>query len=326
MTKTPSSPESCTSHLNRGWVYHDRIAGPEAGRSVLDFYTRRYTHSNRAQWRARIESGAIRLDERRTHCDAKLQKGRVLSYHRPPWREPASPRSFTLVCEDEDLVVVSKPAGLQVMPGGDFLENTLLWLLRTRFGDGVAPVHRIGRGTSGLVLFARTALSKRELALDFRLGRLQKTYRALVRGHPSRDEFSVDVAIGPVRYAPLGEVFAARAEGKESLTQVRVMELRHEGGKRTALVELAIPTGRPHQIRIHMAAAGFPLVGETFFGPGGLPREPGAGKRPPLPGDGGYHLHAMKLGFPHPRDGSRKAVYSAPPGILTPASSSTPAV
>ena len=325
MAKSPLSPDSCAGRLNRGWVYRDRIAGPETGQSVLDFYTSRYNHSNRSEWRARIESGTVLLDERRTRCDAKLQKGQVLSYHRPPWREPDTPRSFALVCEDGDLVVVSKPAGLQVIPGGDFLENTLLWLLRPRFGDGIAPVHRIGRGTSGLVLFARTALSKRGLALDFQRGRLQKTYRALVRGHPSQNEFSVDVAIGPVRYAPLGEVFAARPEGKKSLTLVRVLERRHEPEERTALVEVKIPTGRPHQIRIHMAAAGFPLVGEPFFGAGGLPREPRAGERPPLPGDCGYHLHAMKLGFHHPRGGSRlAAVYAAPPGVLTPASS-TPA-
>ena len=323
----PSSPSNCTGRINRGWVYRDLIADPEAGQSVLDFYTRRYSHSNSAEWRARIESGTVLLDEGRTHCEAKLRNGQVLSYHRPPWREPASPRSFALVCEDEDLVVVSKPAGLQVMPGGEFLENTLLWLLRPRFGDEIAPVHRIGRGTSGLVLFARTALSKRGLALDFRLGRLQKSYRALVRGHPSRDEFTVDAAIGPVPYAPLGEVFAARPEGKKSLTLVRVVERRHEQGERTALVEVKIPTGRPHQIRIHMAAAGFPLFGEPFFDAGGLPlpRKTWTGERPPLPGDCGYHLHAMKLGFFHPRDGSPKALYSAPPRILTPASSSTPA-
>ena len=321
----PSSPCSCTGRLNRGWIYLDRIATPEAGQSVLDFYTRRYRHSSRAQWRERIESGTVLLDERPTRCDARLRDGQVLSYHRPPWREPASPRSFSLVCEDEDLVVVSKPARLQVMPGGEFLENTLLWLLRPRFGDEIAPVHRIGRGTSGLILFARTALGKRELALDFRRGRLQKTYRALVRGHPSRDEFSVDAAIGPVPYAPLGEVFAAHPEGKKSLSLVRVLERRHEQGEGTTLVEVKIPTGRPHQIRIHMAAAGFPLVGEPFFDAGGLPRVTWTGERPPLPGDCGYHLHAMKLGFPHPRDGSRKALYSAPPRILTPASSSTPA-
>ena len=321
----PSSPCSCAGRLNQGWVYRDRIATPEAGESVLDFYTRRYIHSNRAEWRERIESGTVLLDECPTLCDAKLRNGQVLSYHRPPWREPASPRSFALVCEDEDLVVVSKPAGLQVMPGGEFLQNTLLWLLRPRFGDEIAPVHRIGRGTSGLVLFARTALSKRGLALGFRRGRLQKSYRALVRGHPSRDEFSVDVAIGPVPYAPLGEVFAAHPEGKKSLTLVRVVERRHEQGKRTALVEVKIPTGRPHQIRIHMAAEGFPLVGEPFFDAGGLPRVTWAGERPPLPGDCGYHLHAMKLGFPHPRDGSQNVVYAAPPRILTPASSSTPA-
>ena len=320
----PQSPDSCNGRLNRGWVYRDRIAGPETGQSVLDFYTRRYSHSNREQWQARIESGTVLLDEGPTHCDAKLQIGQVLSYLRPPWREPASPRFFAVVCEDEDLVVVSKPAGLQVMPGGDFLENTLLWLLRPRFGDGIAPVHRIGRGTSGLVLFARSALSKRGLAQDFRRGRLEKTYRALVRGHPPQNEFSVDVAIGPVSYAPLGEVFAARPEGKKSLTLVRVVERRNESGERTALVEVKIPTGRPHQIRIHMGAAGFPLVGEPFFGEGGLPREPCAGERPPLPGDCGYHLHAMKLCFHHPRDGNRLAVFAAPPGVLTPASS-TPA-
>jgi 23S rRNA pseudouridine1911/1915/1917 synthase len=134
-----------------------------------------------------------------------------------------------------------------------------------------------------------------------------KRYRALVSGVPSRDAFDVDTPIGLVDHPRLGRVYAAVSAGKPSLTHVRVLDTR-EG---QSLVEATIPTGRPHQIRIHLAAAGHPLVGDPLYEAGGRPRP-----QPGLPGEAGYHLHAHRLELDHPVTGVRLDIACAPPLAL----------
>src|SRR6185295_14486789 len=107
------------------------------------------------------------------------------------------------------------------------------------------------------------------------------------------ETFRIETPIGRVPHPRLGEVHAASSAGKRALTDVRV--LRAADGQ--AIVEARIATGRPHQIRIHLAAAGYPLVGDPLYGAGGVPLE-----SPALPGEGGYRLHAQSLAFAHPHD------------------------
>ena len=170
-------------------------------------------------------------------------------------------------------------------------------------------MHRLGRGTSGLVLFARTPEARRAVAKAWRTGAVIKRSRALVSGRPSRDGFDVNAPIGLVDHPRLGRVYAAVREGKPSLTHVRVLE-RRDG---QALVEATIPTGRPHQIRIHVAAAGYPLVGDCLYVAGGLPAP-----SPALPGEAGYRLHAHRLELDHPLTGERLVLECAPPRALQP--------
>ncbi len=165
-------------------------------------------------------------------------------------------------------------------------------------------MHRLGRGTSGIVLFARTDQARRGIAKAWRSGAVVKGYRALVTGVPSREAFDVDTPIGLVDHPRLGRVYAAVAEGKLSLTHVRVRAAR-DG---QALVEATIPTGRPHQIRIHLAAAGHPLVGDPLYAAGG-----GLRSRPALPGECGYRLHAYRLSLDHPVTGARVEIECGPP-------------
>src|SRR5262249_43925106 len=133
-------------------------------------------------------------------------------------------------------------------------------------------------------------------------------FRAPVSGVPCNGAFAVDVPIGPVPHPRLGRVHAASASGKPALTHVRL--LRAHGGQ--ALVEAVIPTGRPHQIRIHLAAAGHPLVGDPLYAAGGLPRPDDRG----LPGDLGYRPHAHRLELTHPKTGRPLVIECAPPEVL----------
>jgi len=118
--------------------------------------------------------------------------------------------------------------------------------------------------------------------------------------------------IGEVEHPLLGTVHAAAIGGRAATSHVRVLERRGEGEDRSALVEVEIETGRPHQIRIHLAHAGHPLVGDPLFGLGGVPI-PGTRA---LPGDPGYRLHAERLELDHPLDGARLVIECAPPPVL----------
>jgi len=309
MTSSTGRPKG---HLNQGWTYPDRIQRGAAGSSVIEFYTRHYPHSSPQTWLQRIEVGLIRIDGRRTSADEKLQTDQRLTYHRPPWRENEVPTDFQILHEDEHLIAVAKPSGLPTIPGGDFLENTLLFLVRQRYSDRPAPIHRLGRGTSGIVIFARSQLARRQLSADLRTGDLRKTYRALATGSPTEDQFTVEAPIGQIPYAPLGQVHAVSPDGKPSRTECRILE-RRPGA---VLLEVDIPTGRAHQIRIHLAAAGHPLVADPLYRIGGLPIDPPATGRAPLPGDCGYNLHAERVHFVHPENGAATTIICSPPEIL----------
>jgi 23S rRNA pseudouridine1911/1915/1917 synthase len=298
--------------MNQGWVYLDRVRGDDAGLTLLEFYTRRYAHSSLSDWQSRIEGGQVLINGISVSAATLLQVGQKLSYHRPPWQEPEVPLVFEVLYEDSDLLVVAKPSGLPVLPGGGFLENTLLHQLRHLYPhETPVPIHRLGRGTSGLMLLARSPLAKSNLSQQMRKSTagggllvrshrpIQKIYRALVSGGDMPDCFSINQPIGKIAHAQLGYIYGAAADGQFARSDVRVLRRDRDA----TLVEVSIFTGRPHQIRIHMASAGFPLVGDPLYLAGGIPRtfsEDDETKQP-VPGDCGYALHAYRLVFLHPR-------------------------
>jgi 23S rRNA pseudouridine1911/1915/1917 synthase len=292
--------------VNHGHVYRERLPAEAAGRGVLDWLTNRYRHSSRETWSRRLADGELSLDGAVAAADAPLRPGQELTWRRPPWHEPAVPLSFAVLHRDAQLLAVAKPAGLPSLPNGGFLEHTLLHRVRRVHPEAV-PLHRLGRGTSGLVLFARTPLARRLLSSDWRAGRVEKEYLALVEGDPRDPRFTIEVPIGPVPHPRLGSVHAASATGRPALSHVRVLGPRASG----TLVAVTIPTGRPHQIRIHLAASGHPLVGEPLYVSGG-----GVASAPALPGAGGYRLHAWRLTLTHPDTGARLQLECAPPPAL----------
>jgi len=292
--------------MNDGYEYGEQVGADAAGRTVAAHLALRHRHSSAEVWTARIAAGEVLVDGEAAVAGAPLRAGQIVVWRRPPWEEPAVPLAFAVLFRDAHLLAVAKPRGLPTMPAGGFLTHTLLHVVRRRFPEAAA-MHRLGRGTSGIVLFARTDQARRGIAKAWRSGAVVKRYRALVTGVPPREAFDVDTPIGLVDHPRLGRVYAAVTEGKRSLTHVRVRAAR-DG---QALVEATIPTGRPHQIRIHLAAAGHPLVGDPLYAAGG-----GLRPRPALPGECGYRLHAYRLELDHPVTGARVEIECGPPPEL----------
>ena len=331
MARVPAVAEGwLPAALNRGWTYRDRIGAQAAGLPVSVFYAGRYRHSDRQEWERRLGAGEIERNGQRLRVDGPLAVGDRLAWHRPAWEEAAVPASWLVVYDDGDLHVIDKPAGLPVLPAGDFLEHTVLRLLERRHGVDPAgvprPVHRLGRFTSGLLVCARRPATRAWLSAQLRestgeewlLKDCRKEYRALVESGSLPlaigECLRISTPIGRRSHPLLGEIWCASEAGDPNAlaasSTLTLMECHGEGD----LVEVAIVTGRPHQIRIHCAAAGAPLLGDPLYLPGGLAR-PGA-----LPGEGGYQLHAHRLRLLRP-DKTALELEASPPKVTTLSSS-----
>ena len=218
--------------------------------------------------------------------------------------EPDALRHFEVLFEDSHLLAVNKPGGLPTLPGGGFMENTLLRLVQARTPEA-NPVHRLGRATTGIVLFAKTPQAAAKLFADWNTPKIQKIYRALAQGIAEQDAYEILTPIGLVPHPLIGTVWAANPGGKPSKSVARVIS--RAGG--TTIFEVSLYSGRPHQIRIHLASIGYPLVGDPLYGFTGQPLE----NLPGLPGDGGYSLHAQYLKFEHPITGEQIDLEAALP-------------
>jgi len=250
-----------------------------------------------------------------------LAAGDGLVWYRPPWQEEAVPVLPSPLFDNGDLLVFNKPSGLPVLPAGGFLEHTCLAQLQARWPEA-RPVHRLGRFTSGLLVCARLPASRAWLSALLRESTAQssctkKTYRALLQPpvpespllalEPDQ-QLSLTTPIGRCPHTRLGTIWAAAPADPVALPARSELRLL-ERGEWAWLVEVTIATGRPHQIRIHTAAGGAPLLGDPLYVPGGL-----AAKQA-LPGDGGYHLHAHRLRLVCP-DGDLLALEAPLPEAL----------
>jgi len=292
--------------LNRGWSYREQIGPRTAGETVLKYLAASRVHSSEADWRERLHRGEVEVEGTRVGAEDVLHAGQTLTWNRPPWDEPEVPTNFDILHEDDAIIVVNKPSGLPTMPAGGYLDHTLLSLVRGLY-PGASPLHRLGRYTSGLVLFAREGQAASVLGRAWREHRVKKRYRALGQGTTRAEMFVIDVPIGPVPHPLIGTVQAACEGGRPAHSVALVLEQR-DGH---TLFSIDITTGRPHQVRIHMAYAGHPLVGDSMYEAGGVLKH-----RPGLPGDGGYLLHAELLEFAHPTTGERMTVTATPPACL----------
>ena len=176
--------------------------------------------------------------------------------------------------EDDEVVVVNKPPHVAVHPSGRHYTDTLIQRVHAHFKEEInrgdmAPrlCHRLDRETSGIVLIAKRPAGHSQLMLQFEGRRVRKAYQAIVCGVPTPDEGSIRSAIGPSRTSAVRLKMAVRVDGLESRTDYAVLEEVGPEDRRHALVRCDLFTGRQHQIRVHLAAQGHPLVGDKLYGP-----------------------------------------------------------
>jgi 23S rRNA pseudouridine1911/1915/1917 synthase len=294
--------------LNRGYAYTAIIGRKDHGRTLLVHLASLYSHSTAQAWQQNLNNGEVTVDGVTATGGESVTVGQILVWNRPPWIEPDSPLHFEVLFEDPYLLAVNKPGGMPTLPGGGFMENTLLRLVQ-RQNPNANPVHRLGRGTSGIVLFAKTPQAAAKLSANWNTPRIQKIYRALAQGIAQHDTYEILTPIGLVPHPRIGSVWAASPSGKPSKSLAKVISRAPSSTAGTTTFEVSLNSGRPHQIRIHLASIGHPLVGDPLYGLSGQPLE----NLPGLPGDGGYFLHAQFLNFQHPITGKQINLEAALP-------------
>ncbi|MGI9951118.1 RluA family pseudouridine synthase [Moorellaceae bacterium AZ2] len=298
-----------------GWERGNGVTGPfslvvgqeDAGVRLDVWLTRKLPDISRSRVQGLIEQGFILVEGRPAKANYKVRPGdRISGEIPPPRRLEAKPEPIELdiVYEDEDIIVVNKPQGMVVHPApgneSGTLVNALLYHCRNLSGiNGVLRpgiVHRLDKDTSGLLVAAKNDAAHRSLVAQIKAHRVKRVYLALVHGDIRESSGRIEAPIGrhPVDRQRMAVTLK---NSRPAVTHYRVRERFHG----YTLIEAALETGRTHQIRVHMAYVGHPVVGDPKYG---VRRQPFA-----VPGQ---LLHAAQLGLTHPRIGEYLE-FSAPP-------------
>lgn len=286
----------------------------EAGQRLDVLLTIHFHDYSRGHLRRVITSGGVTLDGKGGKPASRVHPGQRISIVLPEIpRQSPRPEDIPLeiLYEDEDLVVVNKPPGMVVHPARGHWSGTLVGALQFHFGPSLSStggplrpgiVHRLDRDTSGAILVARTDRAHSRLAIQFETRSIEKEYFAIVVGTPDRDSDIINrsIAVHPVHREKMTTV-REESHGRTAQTFYEVVE-RFDG---FAALAVRPKTGRTHQIRVHLAHAGFPVLCDRHYGSrsqitrGEIRRDPGDTtvllER--------QALHARRLRFVHPRSG-----------------------
>jgi tRNA pseudouridine32 synthase/23S rRNA pseudouridine746 synthase len=217
--------------------------------------------------------------------------------------------------EDAHLLVVDKPAGVAVAPGrGESPADALHGRLEQARGARLWVVHRLDRGTSGVLVLARTAEAHRTLSMAFEAHRPLKTYLAWTRGVPAQAAGSIDVALHPARKGRMRPALPGEAGALPSQSAYLVADARVTAAGPAARVEVRPRTGRQHQVRVHLRAAGAPLLVDPLYGRCGALAAGDLG--PGSPAIARPTLHAWRLSFDHPATGAAMTIQADPTADL----------
>ena len=278
------------------------------------FLARRLENLTRSQIQILNQSGAIRVNGGQEKAGFRIRGGENIEVDLHALAaEPISPEQIPLQIyfEDRDLAVIEKPAGLVVHPGsgtrGGTIANALMFHFKNLSdvgGEGrPGIVHRLDKKTSGLLMVAKNNVAHARLSEAFQQRRIQKTYLALVHGRPKRVAGTIDLTVS--RHPTLRTKMAAgRPSGRAAHSEYKVLET-FPG---FSLLEVKIATGRTHQIRVHLSAIGYPVVGDDVYGEKSY--KGFVNKYGDL---GRYFLHATSLRFEHPTTGKSMEFHSPLP-------------
>ena len=252
-----------------------------------------------------LRSGEVRVNSGRIKPDYRLKVGdkvRIPPMRLSPEKPKARPAEFPIVHEDAALLVIDKPAGVAVHGGSGVSFGVIESLRASRPQTKLLELaHRLDRDTSGLLIVAKKRSALVELHRMLRDGEVDKIYVAVVKGAPPQDSFEMREALHKHVTGSGERRVSVHEDGKAALTRVRVLKR----GK-FSLLEVRLLTGRTHQIRVHLAHAGYPIVGDEKYGDFALNKEL---KQRLL-------LHAAKLSLKHPLTGERLKLESAMPGAM----------
>ena len=286
-----------------------RLTADQNGERLDAFLSRQGDSLSRSAAQKLIEAGAVRLNGRLPKKNDRLNLGDTVEYTIPEPKEvDITPKDIPLeiVYEDEDVAVINKPKGLVVHPAAGHQDDTLVNGLLYAMGDSLSGingelrpgiVHRIDKDTSGLLAIAKNDLAHTVLASQLKDHSMARTYEAIVCGSFRENSGTVDAPIGR-HPTDRKKMCVTQRNSKPAVTHWEVVE-RFRGYTH---IRCRLETGRTHQIRVHMAYIGHPILGDTVYGH----------KKPEL-GQSSQCLHAGALCFRHPRDGRPILVFAPLP-------------
>ena len=286
-----------------------RLTADQNGERLDAFLSRQGDNLSRSAAQKLIEAGAVRLNGKLPKKNDRLNLGDTVEYTIPEPKEvDITPKDIPLeiVYEDEDVAVINKPKGLVVHPAAGHQDDTLVNGLLYAMGDSLSGingelrpgiVHRIDKDTSGLLAIAKNDLAHTVLASQLKDHSMARTYEAIVCGSFREDRGTVDAPIGR-HPTDRKKMCVTQRNSKPAVTHWEVVE-RFRGYTH---IRCRLETGRTHQIRVHMAYIGHPILGDTVYGH----------KKPEL-GQSSQCLHAGALCFRHPRDGRPVLVFAPLP-------------
>ena len=286
-----------------------RLTADQNGERLDAFLSRQGDNLSRSAAQKLIEAGAVRLNGKLPKKNDRLNLGDTVEYTIPEPKEvDIAPKDIPLeiVYEDEDVAVINKPKGLVVHPAAGHQDDTLVNGLLYAMGDSLSGingelrpgiVHRIDKDTSGLLAIAKNDLAHTVLASQLKDHSMARTYEAIVCGSLREDSGTVDAPIGR-HPTDRKKMCVTQRNSKPAVTHWEVVE-RFRGYTH---IRCRLETGRTHQIRVHMAYIGHPILGDTVYGH----------KKPEL-GQSSQCLHAGALCFRHPRDGRPILVFAPLP-------------
>jgi 23S rRNA pseudouridine1911/1915/1917 synthase len=284
------------------------------------FLSREMGDESRAAVQRLVETGSVLVDGKPVRTSHKLKGGEQIEVDIPaplPAQPLAEAIPLEVLYEDGDLIVINKAAGMVVHPGAGNTNGTLVNALLSHcqdlagIGGELRPgiVHRLDKGTSGVLVAAKHDRAHQALSEQFSVHSVKRIYQALIYGSPPEDTGKIEGIIGRHPTERLRMSGMAK-NGKQAITRWKVKE-RYG---RISLIELRLETGRTHQIRVHLTEAGFPLLGDPLYPDGGRCNNlPDTKLRGMINHLGRQALHARCLGFIHPSSGEYMEFTTEPP-------------